>query len=190
MSKTWASELTRRKFLQTGALGAAGLAVGAASPLLAQPAALMTEHVATFNVSLEAPQVIGQVADGFRQVVYVKSGTVSGTKLNGTILPGGGDWVRVRSDGVFALDVRVTMELDDGNLALLTESAYGVIPQETFGRIVAGEDVDPAEYSIRAVMRFETASESYAWINHTLFIAVGTLGPRIESVSYEVFQIL
>ena len=191
MRKTWLSDLSRRDFLQTSALGAAGLAVGAvASPLMAQAPSLMTEHVATFNVSLDAPQVIGQVADGFRQVVYVKSGTVSGTKLNGTILPGGGDWVRVRSDGVFALDVRVTVELDDGQLALLAESAYGVIPQETFGRIVAGEEVDPAEYSIRAVMRFETASEQYAWINQTLFIAVGTLGPRLETVSYEVYQIL
>lgn len=191
MRKTWVSDLSRREFLQRGAVGAAGLALGAAgSPLLAQSAGLMTEHVGTFSASLDVPQVVGQVADGFRQIVYVKSGTVSGSKLNGTVLPGGGDWVRVRSDGIFVLDVRVTIELDDGQLALMTESAYGVIPQAVFGRIAAGEEVDPAEYSVRAVMRFETASEQYAWINQTLFIGVGTLGPRVETVSYEIYQIL
>lgn len=191
MRKTWLSDLSRRDFLQTSALGAAGLAVGAAaSPLLAQTVGLMTEHVATMNVSLDTPQMIGQVADGLRQVVYVKGGTVSGSRLNGTVLPGGGDWVRVRSDGVFMLDVRVTVELDDGQLALLTESAYGVIPQEVFGRISVGEEVDPAEYAIRAVMRFETASEQYAWMNQSFFVGVGTLGPRVETVSYEVYQIL
>lgn len=191
MRKTWLSDLTRREFLQTGVLGAAGLAVGAAaSPLLAQAPGLMTEYVATFDVALDAPQVIGAVADGFRQIVYIKSGTVSGPKINATILPGGGDWVRVRSDGVFVLDVRATLELDDGQLALLTESAYAVIAPEVFGRITAGETVDPSEYSIRAVLRFETASEQYAWLNQALFIAIGALGPRVETVSYEVYQIL
>src|SRR5688572_29208175 len=143
MRKTWLSDLSRREFLQKGALGAAGLAVGtAASPLLAQAGSgLASEHVSTFSFSLDAPQVIGQVPDGFRQIYYVTSGTASGPKINGTFLPGGGDWVRVRSDGVFALDVRITLELDDGQLALVTESGTGVISQEVFGRIMEGEEV-------------------------------------------------
>jgi hypothetical protein len=191
MRKTWLSELSRREFLQTGAMGAAGLVVGAAaSPLMAQATGLRTDHVATFDISLEAPQVIGQVADGLRQIVYVKGGTATGSRLNGTVLPGGGDWLRVRSDGMFILDVRVTLELDDGQLALLTEEGYAVIPQDVFGRIAAGEEVDPSEYSIRAVMRFETASEQYAWLNQALFVATGTLGPRVETITYQVYQIL
>lgn len=192
MRKTGLSDLSRREFLQTGAVGAAGLAMGAVStPLLAQAGSgLASEYVSTFSFSLDAPQVIGQVPDGFRQIVYVKGGTASGPKINGTVLPGGGDWVRVRSDGVFTLDVRVTLELDDGQLALATESGYGVISQEVFGRIVAGEEVDPSEYTMRFVIRFETASEEYAWLNQSLFIGVAALGPRLETVSYEIYQIL
>jgi hypothetical protein len=192
MRKTWLSDLSRREFLQRGAVGAAGLAVGAAaSPLLAQDAAgLASEYVSTFSFSLEAPQVIGAVADGFRQIYYVKDGTASGSKINGTFLPGGGDWVRVRPDGVFVLDIRVTLELDDGQLALATESGYGLITQEVLGRLSEGEDVDPSEYWMRIAIRFETASEQYAWLNQAIFIGVGALGPRLETVSYEIYQIL
>jgi hypothetical protein len=192
MRKTWLSDLSRREFLQRGAVGAAGLAVGAAaSPLLAQDGAgLASEYVSTFSFSISAPQVIGAVADGFRQIVYVTEGTASGPKINGTFLPGGGDWIRVRSDGVFMLDVRVTLELDDGQLALVTELGTGVIPQDVFGRITAGEEVDPSEYTLRAVLRFETASEQYAWLNQAIFIGVATIGPRVETVSYEIYQIL
>lgn len=183
--------INRRTFLKSGMAGATGLALGAtASPLLAQSSALASEHVCTFSATLDAPQVVGPTPDGMRQIVYTTGGTLTGSKINGTLLVGGGDWLRVRSDGVFIIDVRATVQLDDGNLAYLSYPGYAVMPQEMFGRILGGEEVDGSEYYFRVLPRFETASEQYAWLNHSIFVATGQLGPGLASVVYEMYQIL
>lgn len=183
--------INRRTFLKSGMAGAAGIALGAAaSPLMAQSNALASEHVCSFSATLDAPQVVGPTPDGLRQIVYTTGGTLTGTKINGTLLAGGGDWLRVRSDGVFVVDVRATVQLDDGSLAFMSYPGYAVMPQEMFGRILGGEEVDGSEYYFRVSPRFETASEQYGWLNHTIFIGTGQLGPGLASVTYEFYQIL
>jgi hypothetical protein len=184
--------LSRRDLLRGGALGAAGLALSMPNlSMLGQATpTLQLEYAANFEIALDAPQVVGQTPDGLRQIVYVSGGTASGPLINGTFLPGGGDWVRVRSDGVFVLDVRVTLELDDGHLAFSHYPGYGVISQEQYGRILGGEEVDATEYYLRTTPRFETDSEQYAWLNHTLFVATAKLAPGIAGVTYELFRVL
>jgi len=49
-----------------------------------------------------------------------------------------------------------------------------VIAPETFHRIAAGEEVDPAEYYFRTTPLFETAAEKYDWLNRV--VAVSTRG--------------
>jgi hypothetical protein len=191
MSEAPFSQINRRDFLRSGAVGAAGLALAVGvSPLLAQAGGLNSEHVATLEFALTSPQVIGVTPDGMRQIFYVREGRASGPKLNGTFLAGGGDWLRVRSDGVFMLDVRTTLQLDDGAYALLSFLGYSVMSQEVFSRIADGEDVDPSEYYARTTPRFETASSQYAWLNHTIFVGTGRLGARLETVAYDIYQIL
>src|SRR5881397_66993 len=68
------------------------------------------------HADLEAPQVIGATPMGTRQVFIVKGGTVEGPRIKGKLLPGGGDWALVRSDGAVQLDVRATIQTDDGAL--------------------------------------------------------------------------
>lgn len=190
MSTTSLGSLTRRNFLRTGALGAAGMALAAASPLAAQPIGLELEHVSAWDVNLNPPQVIGPTPDGLRQIIYAVDGTATGSKINGTWLSGGGDWLRVRSDGVFVLDVRATIQLDDDSLVFVHYPGYGVIAPEVFNRIASGEEVDGAEYYFRMTPRFETASEQYAWLNSTIFVGTGQLGPFLASVHYDVYQVL
>ena len=68
------------------------------------------------NADLEEAQEIGATPQGNRRIVYVTGGTFEGPKLKGEILPGGGDWVLFRPDGVGQLDVRATARTDDGDL--------------------------------------------------------------------------
>ena len=50
---------------------------------------------------------IGDGGRGQRMIVEVTGGTFEGPHLRGQVLPFGADWVVTRSDGVWALDVRI-----------------------------------------------------------------------------------
>ena len=71
------------------------------------------EHLFSYVVSVEKPQMIGPLPEGIRAIFYVTKGEITGPKLRGRFLPGGGDWLTVRTDGVGILDVRATLESDD-----------------------------------------------------------------------------
>ena len=57
------------------------------------------EHLYDMHADLEAPQVLAGTPLGVRQIFPVKGGWVEGSRIKGKILPGGGDWATVRSDG-------------------------------------------------------------------------------------------
>ena len=67
------------------------------------------EHLFSYVVSVEKPQMIGPFPEGIRAIFYVTKGEITGPKLRGRFLPGGGDWLTVRTDGVGILDVRATL---------------------------------------------------------------------------------
>ena len=80
------------------------------------------EHLYDMHADLEAPQVIAGAPMGTRQIFIVKGGTVEGPRIKGKLLPGGGDWALVRTDGAVQLDVRATLQTEDGALIY---STYG-----------------------------------------------------------------
>jgi hypothetical protein len=57
---------------------------------------------------------------GRRLIIPVVGGHVEGPKLRGKVLPGGTDWIMVRGDGSFHLDVRITLQTDDDHLIGMT----------------------------------------------------------------------
>jgi hypothetical protein len=68
------------------------------------------------QVVVGTPQKVGAVPHGTRVIVPITSGHFEGPRLRGKILPGGGDWTLLRADGVLELDLRATLETDDGAL--------------------------------------------------------------------------
>ena len=137
---------------------------------------------------LGEPQIIGQTPHGVRIIIPVIGGSVSGPKLKGEVLPGGGDWVLRRPDGAGELDVRVTMRTDDGELVYAYYRGINNMPLSIRERIQKGEDVDPSEYYFRTTPVFETGSEKYAWLNQIICVGVGKIEPH--RVRYKVYQIL
>ena len=67
------------------------------------------EFLNEITAHLDAPLVIGENPHGNRQIVPVTGGTFEGPRLKGEVLPGGGEWLLVRSDGVGELDTRITL---------------------------------------------------------------------------------
>ena len=131
---------------------------------------------------------IGRTPLGHRRIVRVTGGTFEGPRLSGTVLPGGGDWLVERADGVRQLDVRITLRTDDGALIFahypgLFHAAPGVMD-----RLLRGEPVEPSEYYFRTAPLFETAAEKYAWLNRVLAIGIGRRTSR--QVCYTVYAVL
>lgn len=143
------------------------------TPLLEQPAAssLAVEHLFDMAVDLEVPHVF-ETPVGTRLTYITKSGTIRGPQIHGDLLPGGGDWVVLGSDGVSRLDIRGTIRTDDD--ALIHYSAFGVVrlPDDGRDRIARGERIPFEEGYIRTTPRFETSDERYMWLNGQVFLGV------------------
>jgi hypothetical protein len=127
----------------------------------------------TLEVALAPPQRIGAVPHGTRVTVPVTSGRFEGPRLRGHVLPGGGDWTLLRPDGVLELDLRTTLETDDGALIYLTSFGLRHGPPEVLAALARGEAVDASSYYFRTTPRFETGHPKYAFMNRLLAVAYG-----------------
>jgi hypothetical protein len=139
------------------------------------------------HIDLDLPQVIGPTPQGMRQIFCVTGGFFEGPRMKGEVLPGGGDWLLVRPDGVFQLDIRATVRTDDG--ALIYLSYYGLIDATpgVLARIQQGQDVPVSDYYFYVAPMFQTAAPKYEWLNRRLAIGKGKIVPR--GVEYRVFAL-
>lgn len=149
--------------------------LGRAEPASGQdaPLPLRSEFLMQMSAELEDSQMLGETPLGGRRIVYVRHGQFSGPKLNGSVLPGGGDWVLLRKDGVSQLDVRITLRTADSALIFVTYRGLSTMAPEVRQRIIDGAVVDPSEYYFRITPTFETSAPRYAWLNTLVAVGVG-----------------
>ena len=142
----------------------------------------------TMQVAVASPQRIGAVPHGTRVTVPIASGLFDGPRLRGKVLPGGGDWTLLRADGVLELDLRVTLETDDG--ALIHMASFGLRhgPPEVLAALARGDSVDPSTYYFRTTIRLETSHPNYTFLNRLLAVASGDRRPA--GVVYTIDEIL
>ncbi len=131
----------------------------------------------TVRIEAAPPQKLGTVPHGIRSIVPVTGGDFEGPRLRGKVLPGGGDWLLLRADGVLELDLRVTLETDDHALIYMTFHGLRHGPTEVFAALGRGEIVDPASYYFRTLPTFETSTDRYAFLNRIISIGMGEARP-------------
>jgi hypothetical protein len=148
---------------------------------------LPVQHLFDMHVDLEPAQPITTPV-GARMTFITTGGVIDGPKLKGEILPGGGDWLLVGSDGVGRVDVRATIRTDDG--ALVHYEARGVIkiPGDGLARLAAGEVLPFAETYVRTTPKFEAADERYAWLSEIVAVGYNILSPN--HIDYRIFKVL
>jgi Protein of unknown function (DUF3237) len=149
--------------------------------------AMNSRPLMTVRITAAPPQKLGIVPHGTRLIVPVTGGDFDGPRLRGQILPGGGDWLLLRADGVLELDLRITLETDDHALIYMTFQGLRHGPPDAIAALGRGEVVDPARYYFRTVPRFETSAETYAFLNRIVTVGAGEARPggavhRIEEV--------
>ena len=150
---------------------------------------LLSRPLFRIAMSLHPIQELGTTPLGVRRIVPVAGGTFEGERLRGTVLAqAGGDWLLMRADGVYQLDVRVTLQTDDGALILMTYRGVRHATADVSARLARGERVSPDDYYLRTVPSFETSVPQYRWLNDVVAVGVGERLP--DGVIYDVFEIL
>lgn len=133
------------------------------------------------------PEIIGETPEGIRVNFYVTGGEVTGDRLNGTVLPVGGDWLTLRRDGVGILDVRATIETDDGALIYVTYTGILETGEDGYQRFLEGDL--PKAPTIRGAPRFLTAHPDYLWLNRLQCINIGEANLEDYVVNYDLFAL-
>jgi Protein of unknown function (DUF3237) len=149
--------------------------------------ALPVEHLLDMHVDLEPAQPIATPV-GVRMTFIVGGGVLDGPKLRGEILPGGGDWLLLGSDGVGRVDVRATLRTHDGALIHFESRGIIKIPADGLGRLAAGEVLPFGETYARTTPMFETADERYAWLSEVVAVGYNILSPN--HIDYRIYRVL
>ena len=142
----------------------------------------------TLQVAIVGAHSLGPVPCGIRIAAPIGSGHFEGPRLRGTVLPGGSDWTLLRNDGVLELDLRLTLETDDGALISMTSFGLRHGPPDVIAALGRGETVDPSAYYFRTTPRFETGHDEYAFLNRLLAVSLGYR--RSDGPIYSIYEIL
>ena len=124
------------------------------------------------RLATSATEEIGPTPRGKLYIFPVIGGSFEGERLRGKVLAGGGDWVTARTDGTFELDLRVTLETEDGALIHMTFTGVR----------------NDANHYFRTLPRFETAEPKYAFLNRLLAVGIGEI--RQEGPVHIIEEIL
>lgn len=142
------------------------------------------------NLAVEVGDVvsIGAAPLGERRVVGILGGTFEGPGMRGEVLPGGADWQIARRDGVLDLDARYALREQAGGIIRVVSQGYRHGSSDVLAALARGEEVDPATYFFRTIMRFETGAPYLESLNKT--IAVATAERKARRVLLSVFKLL
>lgn len=146
------------------------------------------EHEFDFWATLKEPLVVGPGPFGTRMFLEVVEGEVSGPRIKGSVLSGGGDWLLVGADGWGRVDVRTQLALDDGAVILATYLGVLEMNQKVLEALQRLDGTDFGDQYFRTTPRLETGDDRYAWVNQTVFVAEGRIHPD-RGVAYRVHRV-
>lgn len=158
-----------------------------ASPLVDIDVELRTRHLCDCRITFAEPQVMSTPI-GTRITNVVLDGRCEGERLNGTFLAGGGDWVLLGADRVGRLDVRATLQTDDGALVHWTNTGRARLDDDAIRRYSEGESIPARDIYFRSSPLFETGAAPWAWLNSVHTVAINQLSRR--EVHYRIFEVL
>ncbi|KAF2219601.1 hypothetical protein BDZ85DRAFT_268714 [Elsinoe ampelina] len=164
------------------------------SAALANTMAPKLEYVFTLNVDLAPPVDYGSTSTGDRRFIPITGGTFSGPKLSGRILPGGGDWNNVRSDGVVHVYAKYSIQADDGTIISITNEGYGRSSQDEMKGVFAsdynGAPDASSEWYTKTWPRFDVEAGKHEWLGKSCFLGELLRPDRPGHVKIEVYEIL
>ena len=149
---------------------------------------LPNRHLTTLTLEVDFPKIvpIGPIPAGLRGIAPVAGGRFEGERLRGSVRPGH-DWFVTRPDGSLLIDVRLTLDTDDGAVLYLTYQGTMRGTAEAMGRFRKGEQLQPQDYKLHVVAKAECGDPRYAWLNDAILVGIGKQTPR--GPVYSLFEV-
>jgi hypothetical protein len=129
----------------------------------------------------------GEVDQGRKRFIAITGGSVSGPKLAGEVLPGGGDWQVILPGGLTSIEARYFLKTTDGTVIEVTNPGVRIAAPEVIEKLAKGENVDPAAYYFRTTPRFSVKAGAYEWLRRKVFVARGIRKP--DSVVIDFYSV-
>ncbi|HYV37581.1 MAG TPA: DUF3237 family protein [Gemmataceae bacterium] len=131
--------------------------------------------VKIFEAEMQLDQIydLGKTQYGQRQVLIVKSGTVKGEKLNGTVLPGGLDFQLKISNGVVEIEQILVLKTSDGKNMYVRNAGTG-----------------ENQNDLRIVANFVAPNDgAYAWLNSGKFVSRRVVDSTAKTMTWTVYNV-
>jgi hypothetical protein len=146
------------------------------------------EHAFTITIELAGLQWVRPTAMGAtRAAVYAASGRIEGPRLNGRVIPmSGGDFPLMRPNGILDFDARYLLEADDGAVIYMQNRGYRWGTPEAMAAMSKNQPVDPADYYMRVVPKFEAPEGPHEWMGQHVFVGSAEKIPDGNRIHYFV----
>ena len=154
----------------------------------AQSTSISTEYLMTMRAPLEAPQ---HIDDSLLIYNLRDGGWAKGPEIAGGLKSPGADWLQVFADGTVKLDVRLTIEADDGTLIYMTYNGVARHSDISLEKYEAGEEIDAKDMYFVTAPTMRTSSKKYGWLNQVQLLGKMT---KLQSgadgfVEYDIFVV-
>lgn len=168
----------------------AGLATGAGAQPVERQSAPTPKLTYAFSVRVDvaAPIEQGQIDGGRRRFIAITGGKVYGPRLNGVVLPGGGDWQTIMEGGLTKVLARYFLKSADGAVIEITNPGVRVASPEVTEKLAKGELVDPSQYYFRTTPEFKVSVPALDWMQRSVFVARGIRKPDHVVVDYFIVE--
>jgi hypothetical protein len=143
-----------------------------------------------FLASLKATlreQPVGRMPDGLRINWHVEQGSFAGPQLSGVVLPGAGDWMRIREDGVAIVNVRACLETANGARIYASYGGFLDLGPDGYARALRGQFTQFPPLVVTPI--FETADDRFDWLNRAQCIGVGRVDTAARSYEFDVYTV-
>jgi hypothetical protein len=152
------------------------------------------QYAFTLKVDLAPPHEYGITNAGNKRYIPITGGTVTGPKLQGEILPRGGDWNTVQHNGVVHLYARYSIKAVDGTVIGIINEGRGRASEELMGKVFQegireGEEGSGGWYT-KTSPTFEVVPGPHDWLVSTCFVGDLLLPTRQDQVVVEIFEIV
>lgn len=128
------------------------------------------------DIGLAEPIMMPGTPSGTRAVVEITSAECKGQRLRAKLKgAAAADWAVVSPTGIGLMDVRLTLETDDGALIYVSYT----------GRVDLSGGLEGA--TAYTAPRFETGDECYAWLNRVQAVAKGVVTDGV--LHYEIYEL-
>ena len=129
---------------------------------------------------------VGETPDGLRLLFALRDGgTVRGPALNGEILHKGGDWMRVRPDGVGVCAIDALIRVPDRGIVQTEYSGLVDFGPDGYAQLAQGGG--PRRAPLRFAPRYLTAIPELKWINRLQCFSVGEVDLERHIVEYDLY---